>query len=139
MGRAAAPGGLTTRRVIAGITSLVGPKLASRIVNELKDELGGHIDNFDAAISVLQSIGRRRFSKDEWDTAASKNGHDEKTSRTMLALLFDTSAIGVYRQGGKEGGSRTAYRYENRYLTVEELQTIEVHLSLIKELRIKDR
>ncbi|MGP5715841.1 P-loop ATPase, Sll1717 family [Brachybacterium tyrofermentans] len=109
------------------------------IVDEMVDELQGHLSSLDAAIRTLKSIGRRSFALSDWMQTAGRHGMDEATATVTLETLFESSILGVLRVGGSTGGSKTVYRYEDRFIQATDTGQLQVHPALTKELSLTDR
>lgn len=112
-------------------------RYSNHMLSELRDEIEGHVSDFTAVINTLKSLGKRTFTNDEWTGLAAANGISEVESVNVLEQLFEASAVGVKKVGGAIGGSSTRYRYQDRYLRAQD-EMLQVHLSLVRELALKD-
>lgn len=111
---------------------------SKHILDELKDEIGGHVDDVGSVINTLKLLDRRTFTLKSWSEAATKSGMSQDEAESALEHLFEASAVGVLRAGGKTGGSSTVYRYQDRFLKATETGNLQVHLGLTKELSLTD-
>lgn len=112
-------------------------RYSNHMLAELRDEIEGHVKDFTAVINTLKALGKRSFTNSEWTRVAAANGITEAESVNVLEQLFEASAVGVKKVGGATGGSSTRYRYQDRYLRAQD-ETLQVHLSLVRELALKD-
>lgn len=112
---------------------------SEHILNELVDELQGHMHNLDDSVRAIKSIGRRSFTLTTWMQATDRQGMTENQAMEALEVLFEASVLGVLRVGGRTGGSKTVYRYEDRFIQATDTGQLQVHPALTKELSLTDR
>lgn len=113
-------------------------RYSKHIVDELRDEIGDHVPSMVAVVNALKALGRRTFTLAAWQTAAAQAGIDEDAVDSVLDQLFEASVVGVLRAGGGGGGSRTIYRYQDRFLRATETGSLQVHPAFTKELGLTD-
>ena len=109
-----------------------------RIVDELIDELQNHVPDIDGAIGALKGLGKRTFTLAEWEAEAGRRGLAADVAAVTLESLFEASVVGVYSSGGQGGGSKTVYRYKDRFVQARESGQLQVHPGFTKELNLKD-
>lgn len=127
------------REVIENDDIYGGERMYSRhIVDELIDELQNHVPNIDGAIGALKGLGKRTFSLAEWEAEAGRRGLSADDAALTLESLFEASVVGVYSSGGQGGGSKTVYRYKDRFVQARESGQLQVHPGFTKELNLKD-
>lgn len=108
------------------------------VVDEMIDELQSHLQNVDSVIGALKGIGQRTFLLSAWNDEAEKRGMTTDVASNSLDKLFESSVVGVYRAGGGGGGSKTVYRYQDRFIQASETGQLQVHPAFTKELALKD-
>jgi hypothetical protein len=113
-------------------------RYSKHVVDELRDEIGDHVPSMVAVVNALKALGRRTFTLAAWQTAATQAGIDEQAVDAVLDQLFEASVVGVLRTGGGGGGSRTVYRYQDRFLRATETGSLQVHPAFTKELGLTD-
>nr|WP_154922847.1 hypothetical protein [Microbacterium testaceum] len=113
-------------------------RYSKHIVDELRDELGDHVPSMVAVVNALKALGRRTFTLSTWKTAAMSAGIEAENVDAVLEQLFEASVVGVLRTGGGGGGSRTVYRYQDRFLRATETGQLQVHPAFTKELGLTD-
>lgn len=85
---------------------------SSYLRNELEDEVSKHLEDYRDYISVISSIGKMDFSRDEFQTESeSFDRLKGKNHDSALKSLFDFSVVGYYKSGGKKGGSGYVFKY----------------------------
>jgi hypothetical protein len=113
-------------------------RYSKHIVDELRDEIGEHVPSMVAVVNALKALGRRTFTLASWQSAANKSGIEHDAIDPVLDQLFEASVIGVLRAGGGGGGSKTIYRYQDRFLRATETGSLQVHPAFTKELGLTD-
>ena len=113
-------------------------RYSKHIVDELRDEIGNHVPSMVAVVNALKALERRTFTLASWQDAARKSGIDQDAADAVLDQLFEASAVGVLRAGGGGGGSKTIYRYQDRFLKATETGSLQVHPAFTKELGLTD-
>lgn len=113
-------------------------RYSKHILDELRDEIGAHVPSMVAVINAMKALERRTFTLSAWEIAARSSGIAEADVAPVLEQLFEASAVGVHRAGGSTGGSKTIYRYQDRFLKATETGTLQVHPALTKELGLTD-
>lgn len=113
-------------------------RYSKHIVDELRDEIGEHVPSMVAVVNALKALERRTFTLASWKQAAMKSGIAEADTDAVLDQLFEASVVGVLRAGGGGGGSKTIYRYQDRFLKATETGSLQVHPAFTKELGLTD-
>lgn len=108
------------------------------ILNELQDEIAEHVTDFPRVINSVKALRKRSFTADTWYQACKSQGLDSESAKGAMDQLFEASAVGVPITGGGGGGSRTAFRYQDRLLQWEGVPTLQVHPAFTKELKLTD-
>ncbi|MGV2950616.1 P-loop ATPase, Sll1717 family [Glutamicibacter sp. AGC46] len=108
-------------------------RYSEHILDELRDEISEHVEDMEAVVNSLKALERRKTSLDAWDEAAIRHGINRSSLTKVRDLLFEASAVGVLRANQK-----TAYRFNDRSLKIEETGNLSVHPALLKELGILD-
>lgn len=113
-------------------------RYSRHVVDELRDEIGDHVPSMVNVINALKALERRTFVLAAWQDAAVRSGIQEGDAESVLDQLFEASVVGVLRAGGGGGGSRTVYRYQDRFLRATETGSLQVHPAFTKELGLTD-
>lgn len=108
-------------------------RYSEHILDELRDEISEHVEDMESVVNSLKALERRKSPLTAWSEAASNHGIKAIHIEKVRDLLFEASAIGVLRANQK-----TAYRYSDRSLKIEETGNLSVHPALLKELGIID-
>ncbi|MBP3044832.1 hypothetical protein KKR91_01420 [Arthrobacter jiangjiafuii] len=108
-------------------------RYSEHILDELRDEISEHVEDMEAVVNAMKALERRKVALDAWNAAALSSGIASDNIHRVRELLFEASAIGVLRANQK-----TAYRYNDRSLKIDETGDISVHPALLKELGIID-
>lgn len=108
-------------------------RYSEHILDELRDEISEHVDDMEAVVNALKALERRKIALDAWGPAAISSGIAPDQTDRVRDLLFESSAIGVLRANQK-----TAYRYGDRSLKIEETGQLSIHPALLKELGLVD-
>lgn len=108
-------------------------RYSEHILDELRDEISEHVEDMESVVNALKALERRKAPLEAWSAAALSNGIKPTHIEKVRDLLFEASAIGVLRANQK-----TAYRYNDRSLKIEETGNLSVHPALLKELGIID-
>ncbi|WP_137809023.1 MULTISPECIES: hypothetical protein [unclassified Gordonia (in: high G+C Gram-positive bacteria)] len=114
------------------------PGYSRHLLDELRDEIERHVSDFNAVVKSLNALERRTFTRDRWFEVAVEKGMNEMQAEEALQALFEASAVGVYHAGGASGGSRSVYRYEDRFISSRDESMLQVHQGLLRELRLKE-
>ena len=110
------------------------------IMEELRDEIGKHVSDFDVVMNALRALKVRTFKRDSWTSTAERFDMREEDSSRILKLLFESGAIGLVQSGGSRGGSTTVYHYEGRVVQIDEPGAqLQVHPALTKELGLTEK
>lgn len=96
------------------------------------------MSSFPLIVNTLKALRTRTFTKGSWTKAAISNGLAKESAENALEQLFEASAVGIHGIGGASGGSGTIYRYQDRHLRSRDDAGLQVHLSLVRELGLKD-
>lgn len=60
-----------------------GEKAYSKhVLDELRDEVERHVDDFQSVVNSLKTIGKRNFAAEDWYAAATENGLKRKDAAT---------------------------------------------------------
>lgn len=114
------------------------PRYCNHIIDELSDEIGSTVDDFQKVLKLVRALRKRNFFMDDWFKIAAAQHVSEQDARSWLNLLFEASVVGVFEIGGGGGGSRCTYRYQDPYVQPEEDSHMQVHLAVAKALKLKD-
>jgi hypothetical protein len=112
-----------------------------RDLNEKYYELNKAFPNKAGKLmQVIRDIGTTRFNFEIWNQAIKSRipNLSSEQSKDKLKILFDYSVIGIPRSGGKGGGTKTLYIYNDRLLEPDFRSDMAVHLSLKKSLKITE-
>ncbi|MFF8345991.1 P-loop ATPase, Sll1717 family [Cellulosimicrobium funkei] len=113
-------------------------RYSKHALDELRDEIEGHVADFTRVINSLKALRQRTFTVAAWMETCAANGLNNDEATTALEQLFEASAVGVHRTGGATGGSRATFRYQDRYLRWTDDASLQVHLAFVRELGLKD-
>jgi hypothetical protein len=102
------------------------------LLNELDDEIAKHVPRYKEYLEVVGSIGRERFSREQFVEAWAKRKPLADIDPSLaLQQLFDFSVIGYLKTGGGGGGSQWAWRYRDirphRAVVPADAETLRVH------------
>lgn len=113
-------------------------RYSKHATDELRDEIEKHVADFSKVINSMKGLRQRTFTVATWMDSCNENGLSASAATTALEQLFEASAVGVLHTGGASGGSRTTFRYQDRYLRWSDDATLQVHLAFTRELNLKD-
>jgi hypothetical protein len=104
---------------------------------ELRDELSGYLpgDEIDAAVRLLTSLGRARFTLDELDAHARRIGLDGLDLDALGHTLFECSGLGMLEPG--PGRPRYTFKYRNRTAVLLPDRRLLIHPGAHKALNIE--
>ena len=110
------------------------------IFEELRDEIHKQIPEFESLFKSLRLLGYTRFRLPSWHVAEKRSSPQitQDAAAQRLKTLFDFGVIGVPRVGGRGGGSKFEYVYQDRYLDPNFDLDLVVHPSLRKHLGLRD-
>ncbi|WP_155945565.1 P-loop ATPase, Sll1717 family [Micromonospora sp. CNB394] len=115
---------------------------SKHMLGELRDEIERHVSDWNSVTNSLKALGKRNFTTGHWLSSCGDNGIGRDNALRALEQLFEASAVGIHGVGGTRGGTRggsgTTYRYQDRHLQSRPDATLQVHLALVRELRLKD-
>lgn len=110
------------------------------IFDELRDEIHKQVPDYNSLFKVLRLLGYTRFRLPSWHEAEKRLNPNitQDAAAQRLKTLFDFGIIGVPRVGGKGGGSKFEFSYQDRYLDPNFDSDLVVHPSLRKHLSLRD-
>ncbi|MBW8850311.1 MAG: hypothetical protein JF600_05995 [Xanthomonadales bacterium] len=108
------------------------------IYEELRDEMHKQVPEYEDLFRALNRIGYSRFTFADWEKSIKDVGLDSGKCKQYLLTLFEYAVVGVPRVGGKGGGSKYEFIYENRFLEPNFVDDLVVHHALRKHLNLKD-
>ncbi|MEI2430658.1 hypothetical protein RDV84_15595 [Lysobacter yananisis] len=111
---------------------------SKHVYDELVDEMHKQVPYHETIFRALNKIGYSRFNFATWEKALTEVGANGADSMHSLKLLFEYAVVGVPRVGGKGGGSKYEFIYQNRFLEPRFDGDIVVHPALRKHLNLKD-
>ena len=108
---------------------------------ELIDEMHKQVSDAREIMEVLREVESQRFFESDWVAAYIRRnpGSDDQKAKQALNTLFEFSVVGVPRSGGRSGGTKFQFRYEDRLLRPNFTSQMVVHSGLKKVLSLKDR
>lgn len=105
--------------------------------HEIQDESKASGPMIDDLLGVLQEIRLDRITQDEFAAACEARG--VRDPRSALRQLIDLSVLGVYRTGGRMGGSEIVFRYQAQpWEQLEPTARLAVHPSLKHALVLRE-
>lgn len=109
--------------------------------DELIDEMHKQISDAREILEVLREVEAQRFKELQWIGAYQRRfpGTSTTEAKNALKVLFDFSVVGVPRSGGRSGGTKFQFRYEDRLLRPNFTSQMVVHSGLKKVLSLRDR
>ncbi len=116
-------------------------RYSQEMLDELIDEMHKQVTDAREILEVLREVESQRFKERDWLDAyarrfpASTEGH----AKAALGTLFEFSVVGVPKAGGRAGGTKFQFRYEDRLLRPNFTAQMVVHSGLKKVLSMKDR
>lgn len=113
-------------------------KYSKYMYDELVDEMHKQVPNYDDLFKALHRIGYSKFTLSAWEQATETICGDRDESLKLLQVLFEYAIVGIPKVGGRGGGSRYEFIYENPFLEPNFEGEIVVHPALKKHLRLKD-
>jgi energy-coupling factor transporter ATP-binding protein EcfA2 len=95
---------------------------------EIQDECKASIPEIDDLLGILQEIGLERTTRERFlEVCEAREINGELALRQLISL----SLIGIYRAGGRGGGSGTIFRYQAQpWEQLDPTQRLDVHPSL---------
>ena len=111
------------------------------VYNELDDEMHKQLPRARESLQVLRDMEQQRFSFADWLKALRIRHPSGREADAIARLkeLFDYSVVGVQKIGGRTGGTKFQFVYEDRLLQPNFNAQMVVHFSLKKALTLKDR
>lgn len=108
------------------------------LMNELRDELDKHLPHQEEYFNVISSLGKTVFVRsdfvDECSRVPALKGEDHHRA---LEILFDFSVIGYYQVGGRRGGSRVTFAYQESDVELRnDYENFQVHRGLKEALNL---
>lgn len=105
---------------------------------EIQDECNALEIKIDSLFGVIQGNQNTRITTEEFYQACRNKGI-ENIDRS-LELLIELSVLGVHRAGGKQGGSRFVYKYQETFWDkLEPNVNLAVHPSLKHTLSLSEK
>lgn len=116
-------------------------RYSQEMFDELIDEMHKQVPNARDVMEVLREVEAQRFKERDWIEAyARRFPHSSETdAKSALGVLFEFSVVGVPKAGGRAGGTKFQFRYEDRLLRPNFTSQMVVHSGLKKVLSLKDR
>lgn len=116
-------------------------RYSQEMFDELIDEMHKQVPNARAVMEVLREVEAQRFKERDWLDAFARRfpSSGESEAKTALGMLFEFSVVGVPKAGGRSGGTKFQFRYEDRLLRPNFTSQMVVHSGLKKVLSLKDR
>lgn len=116
-------------------------RYSQEMFDELIDEMHKQVTDAREIMEVLREVESQRFMERDWLDAYSRRfpSSTEAHAKAALGTLFDFSVVGVPKAGGRSGGTKFKFRYEDRLLRPNFTAQMVVHSGLKKVLSMKDR
>lgn len=116
-------------------------RYSQEMFDELIDEMHKQVPNARDVMEVLREVEAQRFKEQDWINAYKRRFPDsnEAEAKNSLITLFEFSVVGVPKSGGRTGGTKFQFRYEDRLLRPNFTSQMVVHSGLKKVLSLKDR
>ena len=108
------------------------------VYEELRDEMHKQVPEYEDLFRAVNRIGYSRFTFADWQKSIKDVGLDSEKCKQYLLTLFEYAVVGVPRVGGKGGGSKYEFIYENRFLEPNFVDDLVVHPALRRHLNLKD-
>ena len=110
------------------------------LLDELVDELHKQRPEVEQYFDCLREVGVTVFKIEDWIAASERRTQavSEGVAKDQLTVLFQCSAIGFPKVGGKEGGSGFSFAHTDRNAKPDFARTIRVHWGLKKALDVRD-
>lgn len=116
-------------------------RYSQEMFDELIDEMHKQVPNARDMMEVLREVEAQRFKEKDWIEAYARRfpKSSESEAKSALGVLFEFSVVGVPKAGGRGGGTKFQFRYEDRLLRPNFTSQMVVHSGLKKVLSLKDR
>lgn len=111
---------------------------SAHIYAELLDEMHKQLPATDQYFAALNKVGHMKFNQAAWDSAVRSIDPLCIDPQTWLGHLYDYGVVGVPVVGGKAGGSKVEFVYDNRFTQKNIAGEVVVHPALIKVLKLKE-
>lgn len=116
-------------------------RYSQEMFDELVDEMHKQVPNARDVMEVLREVEAQRFKEKDWIEAYARRfpNSSESDAKSALGVLFEFSVVGVPKAGGRAGGTKFQFRYEDRLLRPNFTSQMVVHSGLKKVLSLRDR
>lgn len=116
-------------------------RYSQEMLDELIDEMHKQVPGARDVLEVLREVEAQRFNEKDWIDAYIRRfpNTSETEAKSALGILFEFSVVGVPKAGGRAGGTKFQFRYEDRLLRSNFTSQMVVHSGLKKVLSLKDR
>lgn len=116
-------------------------RYSQEMFDELVDEMHKQIPDAKEIMEVLREVEAQRFVESDWIDAYKRRNPeaDDNQAKAALNTLFEFSIVGVPKPGGRSGGTKFQFRFEDRLLRPNFSSKMVAHSGLKKVLSLKDR
>ncbi|HHA2365814.1 TPA: hypothetical protein ACOENC_000440 [Stenotrophomonas maltophilia] len=111
---------------------------SEHIYGELVDEMHKQLPATDLYFAALNKVGHVKFNQAAWSAAVKSIDPSCADPGVWLNHLYEYGVVGVPVVGGKAGGSKVEFVYDNRFGQENIAGEVYVHPALIKALKLKE-
>ncbi len=111
---------------------------SKHIHGELVDEMHKQLPDTDQYFAALNQVGHVKFNQAAWAAAVLSVDPSCADPKVWLNHLYDYGVVGVPIVGGKAGGSKVEFVYDNDFSQKNITGEVVVHPALIKYLKLKE-
>jgi hypothetical protein len=111
---------------------------SAHVYGELVDEMHKQLPKTDDYFVALKEVGHAKFNQAAWRVAVTKVDPSCADAQEWLGHLYDYGVVGVPVVGGKSGGSKVEFVYDNGSKRKSIGGEVVVHPALIKFLQLKE-
>lgn len=111
---------------------------SAHIYGELVDEMHKQLPKTDSYFAALNKVAHVKFNQAAWNAAVKSVDASCTDPQVWLSHLYDYGVVGVPVVGGKAGGSKVEFVYDNRFTQKNIAGEVVVHPALIKVLKLKE-
>ncbi|MCK6230955.1 P-loop ATPase, Sll1717 family [Stenotrophomonas indicatrix] len=111
---------------------------SAHIYGELVDEMHKQLPDTDRYFAALNKVAHVKFNQAAWSAAVKSVDASCADPDLWLNHLYDYGVVGVPIVGGKTGGSKVEFVYDNRFSQKNIAGEVVVHPALIKVLKLKE-
>ncbi|HGK7302306.1 TPA: hypothetical protein ACJ509_000129 [Stenotrophomonas maltophilia] len=111
---------------------------SAQIYGELIDEMHKQLPDTDRYFEALNKVGHVKFNQAAWSVAVKSVYSTCADPNVWLNHLYEYGVVGVPIVGGKVGGSKVEFVYDNRFSRKNITGDVVVHPALIKHLKLKE-